>query len=612
MSDVMEINDTVEREETPQAESPENHIVDFKLCGLDGAPIEGLKCRINVGEKIYNYETDADGKIPEMTHQPGDAIEFSVVRDNGTYKTIAQTITDAGKSNYTLISPAFVVEANTEENSGAPGEAEKNIPKPVPFQVAATSTAVAENKEEGRAKVEAKPAIEPTAKVAPRPKISGNTVNKPKPATGRDTDGKPLAVVTKKTEDWWGRWRMPTLNLWSVADFFNYFKKGDNLTRNVASGSAPAPSKSQLERLNLLLQIAEEHVTWKIEDDTATVVARMVRGTFKNPETKEPTKAMGWCAKYVKIALTQAGITPNTATGLLQFDSGSGGGVALLKAGFKDITKELPDARWAAPGDVVVYRWSDRAWENRKTSPRWGGSKKKPNPNVPNHGHIDIRSHENYISDYMPSRRHPTWSDYTDIHIYRSAYYDPLPELRMKAFLRCIRDYECQAEKDDAKRYNMLNTALPDSKSPSFSDYQTHPWFIIEKAKWPKSTAAGAYQITCTTWLGLTKGLGKGGVVNEKIQDFFFEIGDKTFSPEVQDRMAVALIDSRKNDPLGDIRKGKFEDAIPKLIDEWTSLPGAKENATRRTADGKPMDMAHFRFLYERHLDELLKKKGWK
>lgn len=623
MFDDTEFNDATAIEEPQQAESPAKHLVDFMLCGLDGAPIDGLKCRINVGKKTYNLVTDGDGKIPALEHQPGDQINFSVMRDNGIYKKIGQAITEAGESNYTLISPAFVVETKTEVHNGAPGEAEQKIPKPDPTpaktgaqteQPAPTKATMppAPTVKEGRAKMAAKPSIEPTTKAAPNPKISGTTSAKPVPTEGRDINGNPLAIVTKKTRDWWDRWRMPTLNLWSLSDFSEP-KKGDNLSRNIPAGTAPAPNKSQLERLNLLLKIAKEHTEWVIEEGTAAAVASMVKGTFKQlGKTKGSSIPMGWCAKYVKIALTEAAITPNTATGLLQFESASAGGAALLKAGFRDVTSELPDARWAAPGDVVVYRWSASAWDARKTSTRWGGSKKKPNPNVPNHGHIDIRSYENYISDYMPARRHPTWAEYSDIHIYRSAYYDPLPELRMRAFLHCIRDYECQAEKDDAKRYDLLNTALPDSKTRSFTFYQNHPWASVDKSKWPTSTAAGAYQITCTTWLGLTQGIGRGGVIDLRSQDFFLDKNIEKFSPGLQDRMAVALIDRKETAPLSDIRKGKIEDAIPKLRNEWTSLPGAKENAKRRTPDGKPMDMAYFISLFDQHLNELIKNKSWK
>ena len=665
VDDDTKIDDATAAEESQQEKVPLKHLVDFTLCGFDGAPIDGLKCRIKIGGKTHNLVTSGDGKIPELPHQPGDPIKFSVMRDDGTYKKIGESVTDAGENNYTLISPAFVVETKTELHEGEPGKAEENIPKPdptpaivdaqteetAPVTIPATTSsaegnipnpeptpAIADVKTEnaapptnppttnpekpatnpapavkaGRAKVDVKPSIVPTTKVAPSPKISGNTPAKPAPEAGRDANGNPLAVITKKALDWWGRWRMPTLNLWSLDDFADN-KKGDNLSRSIPASTAPAPNKSQLERLNLLLKIAEEHTEWVIKEGTAAAVASMVKGTFKQQgKPKGNSISIGACAKYVKIALTEAAITPNTATGLLQFDSASAGGAALLKAGFKDVTGELPDARWAAPGDVVVYRWSASAWANRKTSERWGGSKEKPNPNVPNHGHIDIRSYDNYISDYMPTRRHPTWADYCDIHIYRSAWFDPLPELRMRAFLHCIRDYESQEEKDDAKRFNMLNTALPGSKERRFTGYQSHPWASVEKSKWPQSTAAGPYQILCSTWLELTQGIGGDGKVYLPRQEFFLEKNTEEFSPQLQDRMAVALIDRRPGDPLGDVRNGKIEDAVAKLLAEWTSLPGAKENAKRRTADGKPMDMAYFRTLYEQHLNELLKKKGWK
>jgi hypothetical protein len=74
-----------------------------------------------------------------------------------------------------------------------------------------------------------------------------------------------------------------------------------------------------------------------------------------------------------------------------------------LPKGFKDVTAEVPDARWAAAGDVIVYAWSDTTWETRK----------EKDPKSPNHGHIDIRDYDFYISDFIPlppgMSGHPRW-----------------------------------------------------------------------------------------------------------------------------------------------------------------------------------------------------------
>ncbi|QDL56173.1 hypothetical protein [Rhodoferax aquaticus] len=102
--------------------------------------------------------------------------------------------------------------------------------------------------------------------------------------------------------------------------------------------------------------------------------------------------------------------------------------------GFRDVTSELPDARWAAAGDVIVYAWSDRAWGSRKAN--------KKAPTMPNHGHIDIRSYASYISDFIPESGRPNWTDYTNIRIYRKVF-DPMPTIYIKAFLHCLLDFEC-------------------------------------------------------------------------------------------------------------------------------------------------------------------------
>jgi muramidase (phage lysozyme) len=612
--------------------------LNFALVGFDGCPIVGLKCRVQIGEKFYNFVTDSDGKSPTLEHKPGDNLIFNVERDNKTYKEIAKVQTSPGSLSYTLISPAFVVETETEEHQGAPGSSTQAIPQPVKSDAPTESQETKASTQESapssttntpaaapsaqppakvkptKAKTKAKPSIEPTKKIAPSPKISGALAAKPTPTRGRDDSGNPLAVITEKVSDWWGRWRMPTLNLWSWDDFVNHLSNGNTaLNRAIPSATAPAQNKSQLERMNLLIQTATEHTGWVISESTAEAAAQMLKGTFKqHGKGKGSNEAKGWCAKYVKIALTQANVTPNTAKGLLQFASGSEGGAGLVSAGFHDVTAEIPDARWAAPGDVIVYRWSDTTWSKRKASPRWGGTAKKPNPNVPNHGHIDIRSYDNYISDFMPNSKHPRWSDYTNVRIYRSAYFDALPELRMKAFLHCIREFECQAEKDDSKRYGMLNTPLPESKTNRFTDFTTHPWATVDAAHRSKFSAAGAYQITFTTWRQMVEGIDSSGKQQAAAQNFFIENNEPKFNPALQDRIAIALIDGRTGAPLGDIRNGEIEAAVGKLVNEWTSLPGAKENAHRRTADNKPMDMTYFKTLFNKYLDDLLVEKGLK
>jgi muramidase (phage lysozyme) len=70
------------------------------------------------------------------------------------------------------------------------------------------------------------------------------------------------------------------------------------------------------------------------------------------------------------------------------------------------------------------------------------------------------------------------------------------------------------------------------------------------------STAAGAYQITKTTWNILRK-----------------TISLPDFSPASQDAAAAELI--RQKGALSDVQAGRFADAIGKVRRIWASLPGA-------------------------------------
>ncbi|MCZ2393271.1 MAG: glycoside hydrolase family 104 protein [Chitinophagales bacterium] len=70
-----------------------------------------------------------------------------------------------------------------------------------------------------------------------------------------------------------------------------------------------------------------------------------------------------------------------------------------------------------------------------------------------------------------------------------------------------------------------------------------------------KSTAAGAYQITVSTWRPLKKALG--------LPDF---------SPHSQDLAAIELI--RQKGAIKDIESGNIEKAISKVRHIWASLPG--------------------------------------
>lgn len=137
---------------------------------------------------------------------------------------------------------------------------------------------------------------------------------------------------------------------------------------------------------------------------------------------------------------------------------------------------------------------------------------------------------------------------------------DALELPRVRAFLRVIRQGESSQE-DSAYRMRWGGLGKP---AAWFDDFSRHPR-IFEPTRGGKvSSAAGAYQITATTWDSIAPPLG--------LYDF---------SPRSQDIAAVALIARRG--ALADVLAGRLEDAIAACRLEWTSLPGAAENNSRWT-----------------------------
>lgn len=92
-----------------------------------------------------------------------------------------------------------------------------------------------------------------------------------------------------------------------------------------------------------------------------------------------------------------------------------------------------------------------------------------------------------------------------------------------------------------------------------FASYDQHPkqFFTLKDGR--RTSAAGAYQITWTTWQWVSA-LGN-------LQDF---------SPHSQDIAALMLI--KRRGALADVLAGNFDRAIAKCRQEWTSLPGAMES----------------------------------
>lgn len=125
-----------------------------------------------------------------------------------------------------------------------------------------------------------------------------------------------------------------------------------------------------------------------------------------------------------------------------------------------------------------------------------------------------------------------------------------LSDPNVRAFLMLIRYGESSTSNN---AYAMLYGG------GSFSGFADHPrqYFTVPDGR--RTSAAGAYQITATTWDSIRPSAG---------------LAD--FSPASQDLAAVALI--KRRGALADVIAGRFESAIAKCRNEWTSLPGAMES----------------------------------
>lgn len=116
------------------------------------------------------------------------------------------------------------------------------------------------------------------------------------------------------------------------------------------------------------------------------------------------------------------------------------------------------------------------------------------------------------------------------------------------AFLRVIRNSE--SSQDDSA-YTVL------WGGDHFESFADHPRKHFPLPGGQTTSAAGAYQITETTWNGL-------------VRQFAFT----DFSPPNQDLAAIALIAGRG--ALDDVTAGRLYAAIRRLTQEWTSLAIAK------------------------------------
>jgi len=111
-----------------------------------------------------------------------------------------------------------------------------------------------------------------------------------------------------------------------------------------------------------------------------------------------------------------------------------------------------------------------------------------------------------------------------------------------------------------------------------FSDYSDHPRLAQRYGQlW--TSAAGAYQFMAVSPI---PGSDKSTRVNtwDVLQK---RLGLPDFSPDSQDAAAVELI--REAGALGDVRAGRFDQAVNKVRRIWASMPGAGYSQPEKSLD---------------------------
>ena len=157
-----------------------------------------------------------------------------------------------------------------------------------------------------------------------------------------------------------------------------------------------------------------------------------------------------------------------------------------------------------------------------------------------------------------------------------------LPRVGVQAFLRVIREGESSQDTTaywwlygSTKAAPKLADTLADH--PRVKTFEQYDGQFIKNGKIDYTTAAGAYQITATTW--------------DTVVQPALKLPD--FTPESQDLAAVYLLKYRK--ALDDVMAGRFAAACAKLTSEWASMPGASHG------DQPSVAMAHALAVYAQY-----------
>jgi muramidase (phage lysozyme) len=629
-----QVDDSPQTDQAVRAVTLRLRMVDFAGIGIVGLPV-----RIEVNNIGRSCATNALGYCPQQEDLiPGSSLEILVQKESSEWVSKYAGTVLFGDMDICGVSPSIKIPIRTEPHAGTPVAA-----KPTVLPVA--------------------PAKPPQPNAPPKgtPMSGGSLPTCITTQAKRDEQGHPIARVREQLVDWAGRVGIPTFGLWRWDDFRSTSptrplecaaapntdqggpasptvtapsSSGAQFTKNPAANAAstppaqpPAqPRAAALVGLDLkvsgldqpapsevvhLLDIMEEQVAWDwksapLAATAADIINQITTKTLGTPGLKSPTSSHGRCYKSVKVGLKRANYVAAVNGDIPAMTAGPW----LLDQGFRNVTDQLPDARWALPGDVIIYKYpTKREAENdaksqtalnkalekfekekaaytetkriydqsksdfestkdhwlkenpKKSYPKKFTEKPPPAPKAPvfetqNYGHIDVRSYDSYLSDFKPaSNSLPDANKFAPIAIYRKVS-DPLPVIRLRAFLKVLRGWECHEESDDDKRYFMLNSPINGSRR--FSDTTKHPFDGIES----KVTPAGAYQITRSTYNLL------------QAPRFGIPVG---FTKTLQDRLAVCLIEQQPGNPLGLIRRGDIAKAVTILKSTWACLPGTDQ-----------------------------------
>ncbi|WP_338846229.1 hypothetical protein V8J88_21030 [Massilia sp. W12] len=486
-----------------EAENCSTGTLDLYIRDYHNDPVPNLQIKILMqGKIIYTGSVDSNGrrkieKIPmhfpfEIRVKKDKAVAGSAPEDSDGYRFAAIGKLMQVQATACLTSPKTRFEFFTEMHAGPAGKAE----------------------EHKKAVIQAH-----NQKPDAQPDISRNSDKKPEIKADRNSHGQPKGKIIDGLQDWFGRNRNTTGN--------------------------PHAGLKDIEKVKQLIEFADTQSGWEYSTGiiSETYIQQMIKGSFKTPAAKDKSKSARQCNKYVKIALWRAGYGMETEPigKDAKYAPARTMGPALISAGFTDVTKQLLDGRWAAPGDIIVYE-------------RIGA----PNES----GHIDIRTYDGYLSDffqtYLPVKRFKVTG------IYRK-YHDPLPEKRMRAFLKVIASREAETL-FKASGYESTFYALPILKGhkgppPKFESFATHPF----KENPTTRTPSGAYGITLKTWKNYLTFLD-------------LDENQEKFTPSVQDRIAITIMEQVQN-ALALVRIGKIEQAanILAMKQQWSCLPGGAE-----------------------------------